>query len=268
LRDLVAELQRSEQRNADLEGEIASKGRELGELQTRLRRVVSDGREAARRLREVRESTAELQRTSAATEQQYQAEIAALRAQLSLEGSEESRELEAIDAAVRAQQSDRKADYAFADDAQLSALQEIEQHEEKLRTAEKVVKSLEEMVEQSQAKQAQLTKTRAALAEEVATLRMRKGQLESRLATNGILGSNKEEKLKRLLQDAKTQLEAANLRIDAQSEQIKSKQREIELLQDDIRAQQKGIASAQSRFMQSISPRSGKGKTRATISAD
>jgi chromosome segregation ATPase len=206
----------------------------------------------------VRASTAELQRSFAATEQRYQEEIVGLRAELSLEGGEESRELEAIDAAVRAQQSDRRADYAFADDAQASALQEIEQQEERLRTAEKVVKSLEEMLHQSQGRQAQLAKTRTALADEVAGLRMKKGQLESRLATNEILGANREGKLRKLLQEAKAQLEAANVRIDGQSEQIKSKQREIELLQEDIRTQQKGITTAQNRFLQTVSPKKKK----------
>jgi predicted nucleic acid-binding Zn-ribbon protein len=264
LRDLEKELRQSEQRNASLEGAIAAKGRELGELQTRLRRLVSEAHDTARQLRDVRQATAELQRSSAETEHAYQAEIAALRAELSLEGSEEARELEAIDAAVRAQQSDRRSDYAFADDAQLSAVQEIKQQEERLKTAEKVVKSLEEMVEQAQARQGQLAKTRDALADEVATLRGRKSQLESRLATNEILGANREGKLRKLLQEAKAQLEAANVRIDGQGEQIKSKQREIELLQEDIRVQEKSIAAAQSRFMKNVSPRQAKGRVKVS----
>jgi predicted nucleic acid-binding Zn-ribbon protein len=262
LRDLLAELQGSERRNTALETDIQSKSRELADCQANLRRVIVDVHDTAKRLKQVRESTAEVQRSFAATEQRYQEEIVALRAELSLEGGEESRELEAIDAAVRAQQSDRRADYAFADDAQVSALQEIEQQEERLRTAEKVVKSLEEMLHQSQGRQAQLAKTRTALADEVAGLRMKKGQLESRLATNEILGANREGKLRKLLQEAQAQLAAANVRIDGQSEQIKSKQREIELLQEDIRVQQKGIVSAQNRFLQAVSP---KGKGRSSV---
>jgi chromosome segregation ATPase len=260
LRALLGELQRSEERNASLETDIESKSRELAQWQTNLRRLIADVHDTSKRLKEVRESTAELQRSFALTEQRYQDEIGALRAELSLEGGEESRELEAIDAAVRAQQSDRRADYAFADDAQVSALQEIEQQQERLRTAEKVVKSLEEMVRQSQGRQAQLAKARAALADEVAGLQTRRGQLESRLATNEILGANREEKLRKLVQEAHAQLDAANVRIDGQSEQIKSKQREIELLQEDIRVQQKGITSAQSRFLQAVSPKHAKGK--------
>jgi chromosome segregation ATPase len=262
LRDLVEELERSEQRNLGLENEIAAKHRELTDLQSNLRRVVVDVHETSKRLKEIRESTDELQRSFAATERRYQEEIASLRAQLSLDGSDDSRELETIDAAVRTQHADRRADYAFADDAQIAALQEIEQHEEKLRTAEKVVKSLEEMLGQSQARQNQLAKTRAALADEVATLRIRKGQLEQRLATNEILGTNREAKIKKMLQEAKAQLEAANVRIDGQAEQIKSKQKEIELLEQDIDAQKKGIHSVQSRFLQNVSPRHSRGRTR------
>jgi chromosome segregation ATPase len=265
LRELLEELQRSEHRNECLETDIQSKSRELAEWQTNLRRLIVDVRDVSRRLKEVRESTAELQRSFAAAEQRYQEEIGALRAELSLEGGEEAQELEAIDAAVRAQQSDRRADYAFADDAQASALLEIEQHEEQLRTAEKVVKSLEEMLHESQGRQGQLAKARSALADEIAALRMKKGQLESRLATNEILGANREEKMQKLLQEANAQLEAANARIDGQSEQIKSKQREIELLQEDIRIQQKGIASAQSRFFHSVSPKQANGKARPSV---
>jgi predicted nucleic acid-binding Zn-ribbon protein len=266
LRELLDELHRSEQKNATLETEIGAKSRELSDLRLNLRRIMVEGHDAQKRLKELRESTAAIQQSLTAMEHSYQEEIEVLRAQLSLEGSDRSRELQEIDEALRAQSADRKAAYAFADDAQVAALKEIEQQEERLRAAEQVVKTLEGLVISSQSKSSQLGKSRAALAEEVATLRMKKRQLESRVSTNEIMGTNREAKLRKMLQEAKAQLEAANLRIEAQSEQIRSKQKEIGLLQEEIDVHQKGIINAQSRFLQSVSPKKGRGRDRAQTS--
>lgn len=258
LRELVDELRRSESRNSSLESQIQVKNAQLNDLQMDLRAVITEGHEAAKRLKEIQASTSELQRSFALTEQQYQDEIAQLRARLSLESSEQSEQLSRMEEALKRQSAERKAAYAFADDAQLSAVKEVEEQEEKLRSAEKVVKSLEELLVSSQERNSQLEKARQSLYEELTSLKMQKRQLESTISTNSIMGSDRENKMRKMLQEAKAQLEASNVRIDGQSEQIKSKQREIQLLEEEIEVEKRQIRNVQSKFLRNVSPRSRK----------
>ena len=256
LRELVAELRRSEARNAELETQIEMKGVELSDLQLELRNAIAEGHDATKRLKELQAATAELQRTFSVTEQGYQEEIASLRARLSLENSEQDEKLARMEEAVRRQTAERKAAYAFADDAQMTAMKEVEVQEEKLASAQKVVKSLQELLETSQERGGELERTRQAMAEELNSLRMKRRQLESTISTDGIMGNDREMKMRKMLQEAKAQLEASNIRIDGQSGQIRSKQKEIELLEQEIAAEKRQTKTVQERFLRNVSPRS------------
>ena len=255
LRELVDELRRSEARNADLETQIEMKGVELSDLQMELRNAIQEGHDAEKRLRELQTATAELQKTFSVTEQEYQDEIAALRARLSLESSEQGERLSQMEEALRRQSAERKAAYAFADDAQMSAMKEIEDQEERLASAQKVVKSLQELLESSRERGTELERTRETMAEEVNALRMKRRQLESTISTDSIMANDREMKMRKMLQEAKAQLEASNIRIDGQSGQIRSKQREIELLEQEIAAEKRQMRSVQDKFLRNVSPK-------------
>ena len=260
LRELVDELRRSEARNAELETQIEMKGVELSDLQMELRNAIAEGHDAAKRLKEVQTATAELQKSFAATEQNYQDEIASLRARLSLENVDQSERLEQMEEALRRQTAERRAAYAFADDAQLSAMKEIEEQEERLASAQNVVKSLQELLETSQERATELERTRQTMSEELNALRMKRRQLESTISTDGIMGNDREMKMRKMLQEAKAQLEASNIRIDGQSGQIRSKQKEIELLEQEIAAEKRQMRSVQDRFLRSVSPRANRSR--------
>jgi chromosome segregation ATPase len=117
---------------------------------------------------------------------------------------------------------------------------------------------LEELQIVSQNKTMQLEKTKAGLADEVSELRVKKRQLESKISAGERSAGEKEDRMRKLLQEVKAQLEKANARIAAQSQQIESKQREIALLREEIDIHKKGILQAKDRFFQAVSPKKGR----------
>ena len=98
------------------------------------------------------------------------------------------------------------------------------------------------------------------MSEELNALRMKRRQLESTISTDGIMGNDREMKMRKMLQEAKAQLEASNIRIDGQSGQIRSKQKEIELLEQEIAAEKRQMRSVQDRFLRSVSPRANRSR--------
>lgn len=256
LRNLIDELKRSEARNTELETQIEMKGVEVSDLQLALRNAVAEGHEASKKLKELQKATADLQKTFAVAEQEYQEEIASLRARLSLESSEQEAELARVEEAVRRQTAERRAAYAFADDAQMTAMKEVQEREERLASAQKVVKSLQELLETSRDRGSELERTRQAMAEELNALRMKKRQLESTISTDGIMANDRMMKMRKMVQEAKAQLESSSIRIDGQSGQIRSKQKEIELLEQEIAAEKRQMRTVQDRFLKNVSPRS------------
>ena len=257
LKQLTEEIKRTERKNASLESEISVKTSQLSELQMSLRNATADGIEAAKRLKELKESTEALQNSLNSTEQKYQEEITQLRAQMSLQSKEANDELSRIDSELRKQAAERKAAYAFQDDAQLAAVAELQQQQEKLQQAQKIVKSLEDLLVSSQAKSEKLRNVKQTMIAELETLRMKKRQAETTFSTSRVVSADREQKMMQMLRESQEQLKSAQLRLDTQASQIQSKQQEIAMLQQDIAIEKTSIREAQNKFLSSMAPQRG-----------
>ena len=257
LKQLTEEIKKTERKNASLESEISVKTSQLSELQMSLRNATADGIEAAKRLKELKESTEALQSSLNSTEQKYQEEITQLRAQMSLQSKEANDELSRIDTELRKQAAERKAAYAFQDDAQLAAVAELQQQQEKLQQAQKIVKSLEDLLVTSQAKSEKLRNVRQTMIAELETLRMKKRQAETTFSTSRVVSADREQKMLQMLRESQEQLKSAQLRLDTQASQIQSKQQEIAMLQQDIAIEKTSIREAQNKFLSSMSQQRG-----------
>ncbi|KAK8866726.1 hypothetical protein M9Y10_009693 [Tritrichomonas musculus] len=257
LKQLTEEIKRTERKNASLESEISVKTSQLSELQMSLRNATADGIEAAKRLKELKESTEALQNSLNSTEQKYQEEITQLRAQMSLQSKEANDELSRIDSELRKQAAERKAAYAFQDDAQLAAVAELQQQQEKLQQAQKIVKSLEDLLVSSQAKSEKLRNVKQTMIAELETLRMKKRQAETTFSTSRVVSADREQKMMQMLRESQEQLKSAQLRLDTQASQIQSKQQEIAMLQQDIAIEKTSIREAQNKFLSSMAQQRG-----------
>lgn len=257
LKQLTEEIKRTERKNASLESEISVKTSQLSELQMSLRNATADGIEAAKRLKELKESTEALQNSLNSTEQKYQEEITQLRAQMSLQSKEANDELSRIDSELRKQAAERKAAYAFQDDAQLAAVAELQQQQEKLQQAQKIVKSLEDLLVSSQAKSEKLRNVKQTMIAELETLRMKKRQAETTFSTSRVVSADREQKMMQMLRESQEQLKSAQLRLDTQASQIQSKQQEIAMLQQNIAIEKTSIREAQNKFLSSMAQQRG-----------
>ena len=257
LRQLTEEIKKTERKNASLEADISVKTSQISELQMSLRNATTDGIEAAKRLKDIKESTEKLQNSLASTEQKYQDEVTQLRAQMSLQSKEANEELSRIENELKKQAAERKAAYAFQDDAQLAAVSELQQHQDKLQAAQKVVKSLEDLLVASQSKSEKLKNAKQAMLAELETLKMKRRQMETTFSTSKVVNNDREQKMMLMLRESQEQLKSAQLRLDTQASQIQSKQHEIAMLQQDIAIAKSSIREAQNKFLSNMAQQRG-----------
>lgn len=257
LRQLTEQIKKTEQQNASLEADISLKTSQLSELQMSLRNTTTDGIEATKRLKELKESTEALQNSLAATEQKYQEEITQLRAQISLQSQHSNDELMRIDNELRKQAAERKAAYAFQDDAQLAAVTELQQQQEKFAAAKKLVKNFEDLLVASKAKTEKLKNAKQTMLAELETLRMKRRQMESTFSTSRVAHADREQKMMTMLHECQEEIKSAQLTLDTQASQIESKQHEIMMLEQDIAIAKASMTEAQNNFISSMSQQRG-----------
>ena len=251
VRELLEELDRTTKKNQELENDIQSKSDHLQTLQQQLRQLTSEDADAEKKLQQVQNQTQQIQASLVATEQKYQQEVAQLKTELSLAESGTSEELDKIYKELQQQQADRQATTAFVESAQAHAQAELEQYQDKLRQAESVVRSFKDLLQTAEDRTMKLRKSKEILSAELENLRIKKHQLEASQTSTKGRAQDKEDSLKRLIQDAHQELQIALNKYDAQNQDIASQRDEIKMLQEEIQRCKDRASQARARFMAS-----------------
>ena len=251
--DLINELNRLTKENNDLENLISNKSENLKELQNKIQELTFEESDNEKKIIEINNNTNKLQLLISETEKQYQEEIANLKTQLTLSEKEGEENILKLSEELNKQNAERKATNDFVDDAQIVAKNELLFYKDKLLQAEKVVQEFKDILIQSENKTQKLENNKQLLNAELENLKLKKKQLELSIQSEKSSIFEKEEKMKRMLENIQQELHIAVGKIQAQEAQIQNKKKKIQLLKEDIERNRLKTTEVQNKFLKGFS---------------